>query len=72
MAAAGHRRLEDAVVEWIGRAVAEPEVTTLPDVALLRLCDATLKPDDQHELSGLLAGSHDGRLDAPGRAPSMS
>ena len=67
MAAAGHRRLEDAVVEWIGRAVAEPEVTTLPDEALLHLCDATLEPDDQLELSGLLADSREGRLDAPGR-----
>jgi hypothetical protein len=67
MAAAGHRRLEDAVVDWIGRAVAEPEVKTLPDEASLRLCDATQEPDDQQELSGLLADSREGRLDAAGR-----
>jgi hypothetical protein len=68
MAAAGHRRLEDAVVDWIARAVAEPDVKMLPDEALLRLCDATLEPDDQHELSGLLADSREGRLDTAGRA----
>jgi hypothetical protein len=68
MATAGHRRLEDAVVEWIGRAVAEPEVKTLPDEALLRLCDAMLEPHDQQELSGLLADAREGRLDAAGPA----
>jgi hypothetical protein len=69
MAAAGHRRLEDAVVEWIRRAVTEPEMTTLPEDEVLRVCDATLEPGDQEELSGLLADSRDGRLDAIGRAP---
>ncbi len=68
MAAAGHRRLEDAVVEWIDRAVAEPDVKTLPDEALLRLCDATLEPHDQQELSDLLADAREDRLDAAGRA----
>jgi hypothetical protein len=68
MAAAGHRRLEDAVVEWIRRAVSEPEVEALPDNEVLRLCDATLEPADQDELSGLLADSREGRLDAAGHA----
>jgi hypothetical protein len=67
MAAAGHRRLEDAVVEWIGLAVAEPEVKTLTDEDLMQLCDSTLEPDDQQDLSGLLADSREGRLDAAGR-----
>src|SRR5262249_11925792 len=68
MAAAGHRRLEDAVVEWVRRAVAEPEVDALPDDEVLRLCDAALEPDDQEELSGLLGDSREGRLDATGQA----
>jgi hypothetical protein len=68
MAAAGHRRLEDAVVEWVRRAVAEPEVDALPDDEVLRLCDAALEPDDQKELSGLLGDSREGRLDATGQA----
>jgi hypothetical protein len=68
VAAAGHRRLEDAVVEWIRRAVIEPEVEALPDDEVLRLCDATLEPGDQEALSGLLADSREGRLDAAGHA----
>jgi hypothetical protein len=68
MAAASHRRLEDAVVEWIGRVVAEPDVKTLPDKDLLQLCDAMLEPEDQDELTILLADSREGRLDAMGRA----
>jgi plasmid stability protein len=68
MAAAGHRRLEDAVVEWIRRAVSEPEVEALPDNEVLRLCDATLEPTDQDEFTGLLADSREGRLDAAGHA----
>ena len=67
MAAVGHRRLEDAVVEWIRRAVTEPEVNSLPDDDVLRLCDATLEPDDQEELSGLLADSRESRLDTAGQ-----
>jgi hypothetical protein len=56
MAAAGRRRLEEAVVEWVRWAVAEPELKTLPDAELLRLCDSTFEPDDQRELSDLLRG----------------
>jgi len=68
IAAASHRRLEDAVVEWIRRAVAEPDVKTLPDDEVLRLCDATLEPHDQEELSGLLADSRELGLDPAGQA----
>ncbi len=68
MAAAGQRRLEDAVVEWVRRAVTEPDVKMLADGELLRLCDATLEPQDQGELSGLLADAREDRIDAAGRA----
>lgn len=67
VAAAGQRRLEDAVVEWIRRAVAEPEVKALSDDEVLRLCDATLEPDIQEELSDLLVDAREGRLDAVGQ-----
>ena len=35
LAAAGNRRLEDAVIDWINRAVSEPDVEVLPDDELL-------------------------------------
>jgi hypothetical protein len=68
LAAAGSRRLEDAVIDWISQAVSEPEIEALPDDELLGLCDGGLEPGDQRELSGLLADAREGRLDAAGRA----
>src|SRR3954464_10180526 len=62
LAAATHRRFEDAVVEWVRRAVEEPAVESLPDDALLALCDATLDAADQDALTTLLAGHREGAL----------
>jgi len=67
LAAATNRRLEDAAVEWIARAVAEPAVESLPDAAVLAWCDAQLDAAQQGELSALLADQREGRLDAAGR-----
>ena len=68
LAAAGNRRLEDAVIDWINRAVAEPDVEGLPDDELLRLCDATFAAGQQAELSDRLADAREGTLDTAGRA----
>jgi hypothetical protein len=62
LAAATHRRFEDAVVDWLRKAVEEPAVEALPDDALLPLCDATLGAADQGALSALLAGLREGSL----------
>lgn len=62
LAAASHRRLEDAVVDWIGQAVADPEVESLLDDSLLALCDAMMEPVQQEELSDLLARHREGGL----------
>jgi hypothetical protein len=64
LAAATHRRFEDAVLDWLRRAVDEPAVEALPDEALIRLCDATLGAVDQEELSRLLSGHREGLLSA--------
>ena len=66
-ASAGRRPLEEAVVEWVRWAVAEPEVKTLSDAELLRLCDSTMEAEDQQELSDRLADAREGRLDEAGR-----
>lgn len=67
LAAATHRRFEDAVVDWLRRAVEEPDVETLPNDALLTLCDLMLDPSDQDELSALLARHREGPLPEPDR-----
>jgi hypothetical protein len=63
LAIAGNRRLEDAVLDWIGRAVADPPVESLPDAELLALCDANLDAASQEELSTLLADLREGQLE---------
>ena len=68
VAAAGNRRLEDAVVDWISQAVAQPEIETLSDSELLARCDVSLEAELQEELSGLLSAAREGELDVPMRA----
>jgi hypothetical protein len=67
LAAATHRRLDDAVADWIGRAVADPPADALPDDQLLAACAARLPDAEQAELSDLLAANAAGTLDATGR-----
>jgi hypothetical protein len=67
LAAAGNRRLEDAVVDLINRAVSEPDVEALSDDELLRLCDTSFDVGEQADLSGLLGDAREGTLDAAGR-----
>jgi hypothetical protein len=62
LAAATNRRFEDAVAEWIGRAVAEPPVESLTDADLLAVCDSRLPESAQEELSDLLARNREGGL----------
>jgi hypothetical protein len=68
LAAASNRRVEDAIVEWIGQAVAEPAVESLSDPELLAICDASLHPSEQEELSDLLTHLREEEIDDPGRA----
>jgi len=67
-AAARNRRLEDAVIEWIGQAVAEPTIEALSDDELLTYCDMTLEADLQEELSKRLSDIRESQIDASGRA----
>ena len=62
LASATHRRVEDAIVDWIGQAVAAPDVKSLDDKAVLALCDASMNESAQEELSDLLAGQREGNL----------
>lgn len=67
LAAASHKPFEDAVVDWIGRAVAEFDVESLPDAELLALADSTWDDALQSDLSDLLARNRDGDLNDPDR-----
>ena len=54
-AASSHRQFEDVIVEWISRAVGDPDVEHLSDAEVLALCDGEMADDQQQELSELLA-----------------
>ena len=62
LAAATHRRFEDAVVDWLRRAVEEPAIESLPDDALIALCDGMLSAADQEDLTALLTSHREGSL----------
>ena len=67
LATATNRRLEDAVLDWLRQAIAEPAVESLADDALLALCESTFQEAEQDELSDLLSRAREGDLDADGR-----
>src|SRR5581483_9397850 len=62
LAAATNRPFEQAVAEWIERAVAAPPVESLPDAELLSACDSRLPEPIQAELSDLLVRNREGAL----------
>ena len=67
LAAATQRRFEDAIVDWIGRAVDEPEVLSISNELLLQYCDLTMAAGEQTELSELLDKQREHSLDASER-----
>jgi hypothetical protein len=54
LAAATNRRVEEVVVEWLGRIAAEPYVEELSDSNLLELSCSQMQDDEQTALSDLL------------------
>jgi hypothetical protein len=63
-----HRRLEDVLIDWLGRAASDTPVTALPDDELLALADTHMSDPEQEALSDLLARQREGTLDAAGQA----
>jgi hypothetical protein len=50
-----HQSMEEVLITWLGQAAAEIPVTSLADHQVLALCDMEMEPDQQVELSQLLA-----------------
>lgn len=68
VAARTDRRLEDVLIEWIDRVVSDLPVESLPDDQVLALCDLQMDPEQQEELSELLARNREGLLSDAERA----
>lgn len=62
LATATQRRFEDIVVDGLRCAVEEPLVEALTNEALVALCDATLRADEQEALSALLEECREGSI----------
>lgn len=62
-----HRRVEDVLLEWLGRAATEIPVESLADDQVLALADSEMSAKEQRELSTLLANQREGTLDAAAR-----
>jgi hypothetical protein len=54
VATATNRRVEEVVVEWLGRAVADTPMEELPDAEVLELARGQMTDQDQATLSDLL------------------
>jgi hypothetical protein len=63
-AAASHRRVEDAIVEWIDRAVSEHDISRLSDDQIKDLCGLTLDDAEQQQLSLLLEKQREQEIDS--------
>ncbi len=63
-AAATHRTVEDAIVDWIDRAVSEHDVALLSDDQIKTLCDLTIDHAEQEQLSLLLEKQREQEIDA--------
>ena len=63
VAAQSHRRLEDVLLEWLGRAATDVPIDLLPDEQVLALRDQQMSEDQQRELGDLLARQREGSLD---------
>lgn len=61
-AEASNRDFDDAMIEWIQRAIAEPAVESLTDERLLVLCNSEMPDGHQAELSHLLAEQREGSI----------
>lgn len=63
-----NRPLETVLLEWLSRVeAAEPPVESLPDDQVLALSNAQLDPQQNEELSDLLARNQEGQLDEAAR-----
>src|SRR5689334_9961822 len=58
-----HRRVEDVLLEWLGRVSTEIPIDQLSDDQILALADAQSNDEQQAELSDLLARQREGMLD---------
>jgi len=62
-----HRRVEDVLLEWLGRAARDVPIESLPDDQVLALANREMNNSEQRELSALLSSQREGTLDEAAR-----
>jgi hypothetical protein len=58
-----HRRVEDVLLEWLGRAATDIAIESLPDDQVLALSNREMSQAEQRGLNALLACQREGVLD---------
>jgi hypothetical protein len=61
------RRVEDVLLEWLGRGASAVPIESLPDEQVLALANREMSTSEQRELSALLARQREGALDEAAR-----
>ncbi len=62
-----HRRVEDVLLEWLGRAASDVPVESLPDDQVLALANSEMSQSEQRELGTLLTRQREETLDESAR-----
>jgi hypothetical protein len=62
VALATQRRIEEVLLEWIERVVAESPVELLPDDQVLAWCEMQMPPEQQEQLDTLLIRNREEQL----------
>lgn len=62
-----HRRVEDVLLEWLGRAASDVPIESLPDDQVLALANREMSQSEQRELKALLARQREETLDEVAR-----
>lgn len=57
-----HQSMEEVLIAWLGQAAADIPVASLADHQVLALCDMEMEPEQQVELSQLLAQNREGAM----------
>lgn len=67
VAAQTHRRVEDVLLDWLGRAATDLPIDALSDEEVLALCELQMDESQQAELSQLLSAQREGTVDDDGK-----
>ena len=58
-----HKSVEEVLLDWLDFAASDPPLASLPDDEILALCHSEMPPEQQQQLSQLLAQNREATLE---------